>query len=257
VFDVAAVERALAGTRFARLHYTQRTGSTNDDAARLLGSDGAAGLVLVTGFQEAGRGRHARRWIAPPGSSLLFTAILPEALHSNALWAVPFWAALCVADGLRDAAVLDVRLQWPNDILAAGRKCCGILATSRVQGDHAWAACGIGVNVARPAGDALAAIEPAPAYLSDFRADVTPEDALIAILRAADRRWPALATPDAVAREWEIRAQLDGTPYRILVDGESGPFDAVARSLGPDGSLIVESGGVTREIALADARVLR
>ena len=78
------------------------TGSTNDDAAKLLGEAESAGLVLVADYQLAGHGRRARNWIAPRGSALLFTAILPEALDADGLWALPFWTALAVADGIRD-----------------------------------------------------------------------------------------------------------------------------------------------------------
>ena len=48
-----------------------------------------------------------------------------------------------------------------------------------------------------------------------------------------------------------------GTPYRLLVDGEARPFDAVAQRLAPDGSLVVTSDGQERTISLADARIVR
>src|SRR5271155_3202936 len=102
------------------------TGSTNDDAAALLGEPGSAAVVIVADRQRAGRGRHERAWIAPPGSSLLFTAILPATVASSALWSVPFWVALGVAEGIERTTGLHVALQWPNDLLLGDRKCCGI-----------------------------------------------------------------------------------------------------------------------------------
>jgi BirA family biotin operon repressor/biotin-[acetyl-CoA-carboxylase] ligase len=234
------------------------TESTNDDALALLGRPDGAGVVLVADYQRAGRGRRARAWVAPPGSSLLFTTVLPRAISRDALRAVTFWTALGVADGIEAATGLRVSLQWPNDLLIAGRKCCGILCVSRVSGDDAWVACGTGINVRRPADDpALAAIEPPPAFLSDSMPGVERKTVLDAILAAYAARLDAFDDPDRVARDWERRAGLDGTPYRLLVDGESEPFDAVARRLDPDGSLVVEHAGVERRISLADARVLR
>ena len=234
------------------------TGSTNDDAAPLLGTPGGAGTVLLADFQRAGRGRHARAWVAPPGSSLLFTALLPESIASDTLWAVTFWAALGVADGIEAATGVRVDLQWPNDLLLGGRKCCGILCVSRVTGDRAWLGCGVGLNVARPLDDgSIAAVTPPPAFLSDENPSVDRRRVLDAILTSFEGRLPELRQPQEIARAWEARAALAGTAYRLLVDGEAEPLEAAARRIGDDGGLVVETNGVERSIALADARVLR
>ena len=241
-----------------QVRFLPETGSTNDDAAKLLGEPGSAGLVLQADFQSAGRGRRARSWVAPRGSSLLFTAILPEAIPSDALWALPFWTALCVAEGIEAACGVRVDLQWPNDLLLGARKCCGILCVSRVAGERAWVGCGVGLNVVRPQHDPeLAAVEPPPAFLSDIAPGVDRITVLAEILATYERRLPELAASATIARAWERRASLHGTPYRILVDGSDTALDVVARSIGADGSLIVDDAGTSRTISLADARVLR
>ncbi len=236
------------------------TASTNDDALALLADpESAAGVVLVADYQSAGRGRKARAWVAPPGSSLLATAILPRRIPHGALWAVTFWTALAVADGIETATGIRVQLQWPNDLLIEGRKCCGILCVSRVATDGAWVGCGTGINVTRPAaGDAaLAAIAPPPAFLSDRAPQVERGALLAAILAAYEARLDDFADAPGIARAWERRAGLFGTPYRLQLDDGTAPFDAIAKALDPGGALIVECGGNERRIALADARVLR
>jgi BirA family biotin operon repressor/biotin-[acetyl-CoA-carboxylase] ligase len=234
------------------------TDSTNDDALALLGRPGAAGAVLLADYQRAGRGRKARAWVAPPGSSLLFTTILPREVPRDALWAVTLWTALGVADGIEAATGIRVTLQWPNDLLVAGRKCSGILCVSRVVGRGAWVGCGTGINVIRPIGDeTLAAIDPPPAFLSDSVPDVERGVVLAAILRAYESRLHELDDPLGIARAWEVRADLAGTPYRLLLDGETTPIDATAKRLADDGALVVDHAGIERRISLADARVLR
>jgi len=239
------------------IRHQPETGSTNDDAARLLGEPGSAGLVLTTDYQTSGRGRRARGWIAPPGSSLLLTAILPRTIATADLWAVPFWTALAVAEGIERVCGVRVDLQWPNDLLLDGRKCCGILCISRVAGERAWTGCGVGLNVLRPAdAGAFAEVASPPAFLSD-RGSVGRTTLLDAILEAFARRLGQLDAPGAVAREWEGRAALAGTPYRLLLDGRSEAFEALAQRIAPDGALVVSRDGREQTIALADARVLR
>ncbi len=257
-FDVDAVHRAVETSPFRRIHFTRETASTNDDASAVLGSPGSGGLVFVTDFQSAGRGRRGRGWIAPPGSSLLSTTILPERVPAAAIWAVTFWTALCVADAIETTTSLRVRLQWPNDILLDGRKCCGILCASRVTGEQAAVACGAGINVHRPLDDAdLRAVTPPPSFISDLAPAITREELLVALLHAYAARLPLLGKPETIARLWEARADLDGTPYAVLLDGEQTAVHATARGIADDGSLLAEVDGSVRRFTLADARVLR
>jgi BirA family biotin operon repressor/biotin-[acetyl-CoA-carboxylase] ligase len=241
-----------------RISHRPETDSTNDDAAQVLGEPEAAGLVLSADYQRTGKGRHARTWVAPPGSSLLCTAILPQTVAADALWAVTFWTGLCVADGIEASTGLRVGLVWPNDVVFDGRKCCGILCVSRVVGGDAWVGCGTGVNVRRPDDESLlAGVEPPPGFLSDRAPGVERSTVLEAILGAYTERLPELRDPEGVARAWELRAALGGTRYRIHVDGDAAPFEAIARRIASGGGLVIDRGGITRTIALADARVLR
>ncbi len=256
-FDAAGVALALRETRF-HLDWREATDSTNDDAAALLGDGAAAGRILAVDYQAQGRGRHARAWLAPPGSSLLCTAILPEAIAASALWALPFWCALAVAGAVEETTGLRLALQWPNDLLLDGRKCCGILSVSRVQGAKAFVACGVGLNVVRPLSSAeLLALDPQPAFLSERAPDVRREPLLIALAQQYQTQFELLADPAAVARRWEVRANLYGTTYRILRDGDATPFEAEGRRIAGDGALIVMRAGREERIGLADARVLR
>jgi BirA family biotin operon repressor/biotin-[acetyl-CoA-carboxylase] ligase len=257
-FNLEAVRSALLGSAFSRVEYVPETGSTNDDAAALLGAPGAAGRVLVTGFQHAGRGRRARDWVAPPGAGLLFSAILPRNVAASALCLVPFWTGLCVADGIEAATGARVELQWPNDLLLDGAKCAGILCFSRVTGAIADVGCGVGLNVLRPdpLGE-LAHVVPAPAFLSDIAPRVEREALLTAILRAFEARLELLDAPAVCAPLWEERAALRGTPYALRRDGGAEIVRGTALGLAPDGSLIADVGGKAEHFALAEARVMR
>ncbi len=238
------------------LRFSSITDSTNDDAAALLGTPDSGGLVLQADYQRTGRGRRGRAWIAPPKSALLFTAILPEPVPSGTLWCVTFWTALAVADGVEAATGIRLALQWPNDLLLANGKCCGILCVSRVVGTRAWVGCGVGLNVHRPEQiDAGPRIDPPPAFLSDALPTVQRDTVRDAILAAFEGSLRLLDDPTSVVQAWERRALLRGTPYRLRFDADGAIADTIARGIAEDGSLIVAYDGREQRVGLADARV--
>ena len=251
----AALAPHLAGTRFSRIRYLARTESTNRDASALLGEPGSGGLTIVAGFQHAGAGRKGRAWIAPPGSALLFTTILPEPLPSTALWLVPFWSACVVWGALAELGV-NTCAQWPNDLLLGDRKLAGMLAVSRVAGDRAFVGCGIGINLRRYP-NAEREVSPPPAFCDDIRPLEAPQ-LLAAILRSADAMLDAFERPAALLRRWERIAEIPGKRYRLLPEGESEPFEARALALETGGALRVErSDGSIVVVGLGDVRALR
>jgi BirA family transcriptional regulator, biotin operon repressor / biotin---[acetyl-CoA-carboxylase] ligase len=255
--DAAHVRTALNGSLFADVRYQPRTGSTNDDATPLLARSDSLGTTLVAEEQTAGRGRKpGRTWIAPPGTGLTFTTILPTTLPAGDLWAVPFWVALCVADGIARACAVHVDLRWPNDLFVHDRKVAGILCVSRVAGDVAHVGCGVGINVFRPDASELTAIYAPPAFLADAAPHVLREVVLAEVLLAFERRLAALHAPAAVARTYEERAALPGARYRVRVDLGEVELEGIARGLGPEGALRLDVGGIEHAISLADARRL-
>jgi biotin-[acetyl-CoA-carboxylase] ligase BirA-like protein len=252
----AALERELQGTGFAKIRYVESTASTNEDAARILGEPEAAGLSIIAEHQTAGAGRKGRSWIARPGTSLMMTTILPRTIPAAHLWIVPFGVAICVGRALRANGVPS-ELHWPNDLLCGGKKIAGILCVSRVAGDRAWVAAGVGINVHRTPG-AAAGIVPEPAFCDDLNPHVR-RLALARSLLLNYEVWNGqLDMPPRIARLWERLAGLPGKPYRVLKDGENEPVDVTALGLSNNGGLIVAHPNGRREtIALADARALR
>jgi BirA family biotin operon repressor/biotin-[acetyl-CoA-carboxylase] ligase len=254
--DIAA---ELRGTGFSEIRYLERTASTNADAAALLGDLDSYGTTFVAEEQTHGAGRKGRSWLAQPGTSLLMTTILPRSMPSASLWVVPFGAAVCVRRALHMNGIPS-SLHWPNDILIdtpdGGRKVAGILCVSRVVGDRAWVAAGVGINVTRTP-EAAAGIDPPPAFCDDV-APVSRDTLLHDILLNYSVWHETLDIPQRIARVWERQAGLPGARYRILKDGETEPIDVTAISLATGGGLVVLHDDGTKEtIALADARALR
>lgn len=249
-----SIARELKGTAFANIRFVRETGSTNDDAAALLGDPSAYGQTIVAEHQTKGAGRKGRSWLAPEGSALLFTTILPRVVLPSALWIAPFGVGIAVKRALYAHGV-QADLKWPNDLLLDGRKLAGILCVTRVTGERAWVAAGVGINVMRTP-DAGEGIVPPPAFCSDV-ANVDRAALLRDILLNYDVWNSALDMPPRIARVWERLAGLPGKRYRILKDGETEPFDATAIGLANGGGLVVERDGRRETISMADASALR
>jgi BirA family biotin operon repressor/biotin-[acetyl-CoA-carboxylase] ligase len=121
--------------------------STMTRARELAEAGAPSGTVVVADYQTDGRGTHGRTWLAPPGTCLMFTLIARPSLPVDELTSIPFRVSESIASVLRDSFDLDCTVKPPNDIMAGGRKLCGVLCTSHLVGDRlVWLLVGIGLN---------------------------------------------------------------------------------------------------------------
>jgi BirA family biotin operon repressor/biotin-[acetyl-CoA-carboxylase] ligase len=124
-------------------HFRQ-VGSTNTVARELAEAGAPNGTVVTADEQTAGRGRQGRTWTAPPGSALLFSAIVRPLGKRHPLLPLAVPLAACeTAERLRPG--IECKVKWPNDVHLDGRKLAGILIEARPQEE--WAVLGIGLNL--------------------------------------------------------------------------------------------------------------
>ena len=149
MYDLAALEAALAGTIFAgKLHYARSTGSTNSDAMDAAREDAVHGSVFLAEEQTAGRGRGDHAWHSAWGQGLYVSMVVRLPLASSHMPFLPLVAGLAAAGAIRAATGLAVDLRWPNDLLIGARKTGGILVESQSErGRLSFAVIGVGVNV--------------------------------------------------------------------------------------------------------------
>lgn len=175
--------------------------TSTQDVARAM----PVGSIVIADHQTAGRGRHERRWDAPPGTSLLVSFVLPP--HPLLSLAAGVAAA--------EACGQPVRLKWPNDLLLDGRKLGGILVEAMPE----KAICGVGINLTwAPEGAARLA---------------RPRDELFEALRDQLDQWTA-APEDQILGRWRALSATLGR--RVRIDSTEG----LAEDIGPHGELIVD-----------------
>jgi BirA family biotin operon repressor/biotin-[acetyl-CoA-carboxylase] ligase len=126
----------------------QETTSTNDVIDKL-GRDGVKeGAVVFAESQTKGRGRLGRAWVSARGKGLWFSVLLRPPIPPQAATQITVASGVAMARALRESTEVECEIKWPNDILAHGRKLCGILTEMTAEIDKIkYVVVGIGVNV--------------------------------------------------------------------------------------------------------------
>jgi BirA family biotin operon repressor/biotin-[acetyl-CoA-carboxylase] ligase len=131
---------------FGHPHRHYRTiDSTNERAKELALAGAPGGLVVTAGEQTAGRGRRGHAWFSPPGSALLYSALL-RPFAANAAPLLPLAVPIGVCEAAEAVAPVRCQVKWPNDVWIDERKVAGVLAEARPE--EGWAVIGVGLNVA-------------------------------------------------------------------------------------------------------------
>jgi BirA family transcriptional regulator, biotin operon repressor / biotin---[acetyl-CoA-carboxylase] ligase len=103
-------------------------GSTQERARELAHTGTPHGTLVIAEVQTGGRGRLGRSWGSPKGG-LWMSLVLRPWFAASLASRVTQTAAVGVAKALWEMGV-EARIKWPNDLLAGGKKICGILAES-------------------------------------------------------------------------------------------------------------------------------
>jgi BirA family transcriptional regulator, biotin operon repressor / biotin---[acetyl-CoA-carboxylase] ligase len=172
----------LRGRLGREYRFVERTASTQ----RLLGEDDPEGAVVVADEQTEGRGRLGREWLAPAGTSLLFSVLLRPEVDAARLPELSLVAGRACAEAIAEAAGVETEVKFPNDVLVQGRKVAGILA----EATEGRVVLGIGVNVRQRAGELPAdARTPATSLLLETGREIDRAELLVAILDRLERHY--------------------------------------------------------------------
>jgi BirA family biotin operon repressor/biotin-[acetyl-CoA-carboxylase] ligase len=189
-----------------RIHYFREIGSTMD-AARELAKKGAQnGTIVIAESQTGGRGRLSRQWLSPEGG-IYCTIILRPRIGPAYAPRINLMVAVAVAATIRRLFGVKAELKWPNDVMVAGRKVCGILAEMDAEMDVVnFVNVGIGIN----ANNSTARFEKTATSLKKVLGrQISRREFLSALIIEIERRQPALMNA-ALLKEWKrLSATLD------------------------------------------------
>jgi BirA family biotin operon repressor/biotin-[acetyl-CoA-carboxylase] ligase len=248
--DAARILAGLAADTRGRVRHAEvawQLGSTNSVLLARPPPEPGRCDVLLAEYQSAGRGRHARRWVAPPGGAICLSVSWSFAALPPGTGALSLAMGVAALEALSTLGALPVGLKWPNDLLAGGRKLGGMLLEMRSEGGGpALLVFGIGLNVALG--------EAARAEIAGLGQPATDLEALG--VAHCDRNALAAALVDAVVgafqrferegfgaflERWQRADVLRGSVVTLTGGGEGGETAGRAAGVDADGALLIET----------------
>jgi len=205
--------------------------------------------VVVSETQTAGRGRSGRKWESDSGDNLYFSIVLPVEDPAKLL-PLNIIMAYALADSLKNRCSLKVK--WPNDIIADGKKMAGILLETSISGAKVEKlVIGVGLNVnSTEFPDGIK--EMATSLKMQTGSDFSKEEVLADIMKELEKYWDDLdgyikKMPDM----WKNYSAFLDKKIAVHKDGVKTYY--LERGLSGSGCLFVEDeNGTVSELVTGD-----
>jgi BirA family biotin operon repressor/biotin-[acetyl-CoA-carboxylase] ligase len=221
-------------------------------------SGAGEGMAILALEQTAGRGSQGRSWSSPSGEGLYLSLVLRPNIRPADSPVITLAAAIAVAETLSIDFNVPADIKWPNDVQARGRKICGILVESSIEGSRLqYAVMGIGVNISQH--EFPDDIKPiATSLFLETGMPVAPDDFLYPLLRRLDTWYGrALSHPADVIARWEkLSTYARGCAVSVESAGEV--IEGVTQGLSASGAIKVRlQNGELRQIVSGEVRLRR
>lgn len=227
-----------------RERYYRTLDSTNNEAKKQAQIHCPEGTVISAGRQTAGRGRRGHDWETPQDEAVATSMILYPDIPPEHLPGLTLLAAVAVRRAISGLYGLEGQIKWPNDVVLKNKKICGILTEmSAKDGRARYVIVGIGVNVHNRV---------FPEELEDKATSIDLElpEGKSGDCGALRRRiWEEFVPCyETFVREQslefvreEYERWLVNRDREVWVLDPAGPWEGIARGIGPGGELLVET----------------
>ena len=248
LLDAGQILHAVSRLPPEAVHLRFAVDSTNTVLAKRLRAGATAPELCSAEIQQAGRGRHGRRWVSALGQSVVVSVSWRFTARTSVLGGLSLAVGAALAEALAADGFESVMLKWPNDLMVDDRKLAGILVEASHSGpDSAACVIGVGFNlhlapmdgdrIDRPWTDFAQAFGRMPA-----RSRLVSQ-AANAILDACEQYRDSGLAP--FAARWGARDALRGRRVRVQLEGAA--VQGWARGIDDDGALLIEhAAGIAR-----------
>jgi BirA family biotin operon repressor/biotin-[acetyl-CoA-carboxylase] ligase len=218
----------LRGTIFDdELHHFYKIGSTNTAAMSAAAEGAPEGSVFLAEEQTAGRGRGANIWESARSAGIYCSVVLRPALVPADVLVMALAAGLAVRTAIQQVdSRMTPDLKWPNDVLIAGKKVCGILSEMNAEATRVrYIVVGIGINVNHASFPQELEGEATSLHLATGH-DWSRVELTAALLKSLDQEYRLLTTGtdarSSILRRFAERSTwVQGKPVRVEENGSS------------------------------------
>jgi BirA family biotin operon repressor/biotin-[acetyl-CoA-carboxylase] ligase len=241
VLSPSLLRRRLRDSPFGkRIYHYFKTDSTNRIALELGHAGGPHGTIVIAEEQTGGRGRAGRSWHSEKTSGIYLSALLRPQISPMVAPVITIAAGLAVRDAVQEETGVAADMRWPNDLLAEGKKFCGILTEMYAEPSLVrFVIAGIGINVNHVAMPAqLAGIATSLRLVTGKT--VSRLQLVVRLLRHLEsyyNRFLAEGAEPILARFAEVSTYARGKRVRITTANES--YVGITDGLEPSGLLRV------------------
>ncbi len=245
--------KIFANTLFTgqRLVFVPECHSTNSLASELASqSILSEGTIIITSNQTVGRGQRGNTWETASGMNLTFSILLkPVFLSVKNQFYLTMSTSLAVVDFLKTQLVNEIKIKWPNDILVAEKKICGVLIENSIQREIIQQSIvGIGLNINQKNFTAATAISLAVVANKSFELN----EALNSLLEHFEKRYLQLRARKFAEIKKEYLENLFGLgELRPFISNEK-KVEGIIEDVNENGELVVSVNDERKKYSLKE-----
>lgn len=206
--------------------------------------------IIIAKRQTAGRGRFDRKWDSQEGG--LYLGIWLQPRKTDFLANLTQLTALSVCLVLRKLGA-DAWLKWPNDVLADGKKICGILSEAVASSSgFEGLVIGPGINVRQT--DLSHVGQPAVS-LKMLGIETDEETVMQHLLDTFFDRYEAVAESGFSVIRGEYLKYFPYIGKQVTIQYGAGPAVGAVKTISPEGRLVLQTPQGIKEISIGDMMV--
>ena len=205
-------------------------------------------MVVITDYQEDGRGQGEHSWHSEKGKNLLMSLLLfPAFLSASRQFLLSKLVSLAICDVLVPEDV-DPFIKWPNDILTQRGKISGILIEHGITGQNiSHTIIGIGLNLNQTTFPVFPVS--ATSLVLEKGTTTEPNDMAVKLTAKILARYEQLKSGkgEFIEQEYLQRLYMIGSPAFFTSEGKE--FRGMIRGVNEYGELLVEAEGKIKSFA--------
>lgn len=196
--------------------------------------------TVIAEVQHEGRGQAHKKWISEPYKNLIFSTFISfNNLSIGHQKYLNFAIALAVFKTLEGYQIPLLKIKWPNDILSANKKLCGILTENTIQKDKITSSIiGIGMNVNQ---ETFSKDIPMASSIKKITGKKTDLDSLLKELLEALKKHFDLLVNDKfeILEKWYLEVLYKKDIPSMFKDAENQMFMGIVKGVATNGNLQV------------------